>query len=130
MFPDRLGGLVFYSSLPASVRFATNGEFRESMQYRYDSMGNIIEVSENGRMVCRYEYDALNRLTREDNVAFGKTSTWTYDNNGNIVGIPGFASIIKNKNSTLESCQSSVEKNIMIFTLRQYTRTIFLIPIQ
>ena len=73
------------TSLPASVRFATNGEFRESMQYRYDSMGNIIEVSENGRMVCRYEYDALNRLTREDNVAFGKTTTWTYDNNGNIL---------------------------------------------
>ena len=73
------------TSLPASVRYATNGEFRESMQYRYDSMGNIIEVSENGRMVCRYEYDALNRLTREDNVAFGKTSTWTYDNNGNIL---------------------------------------------
>ena len=43
------------TSLPASVRFATNGEFRESLQYRYDSMGNIIEVSENGRMVCRYE---------------------------------------------------------------------------
>lgn len=73
------------TSLPASVRFATNGEFRESMQYRYDSMGNIIEVSENGRMVCRYEYDALNRLTREDNMAFGKTTTWTYDNNGNIL---------------------------------------------
>lgn len=53
-FPDRLGGLVFYS-LPVSVRYATNGEFRESLQYRYDSMGNIIEVSENGRMVCRYE---------------------------------------------------------------------------
>ena len=43
------------TSLPASVRYAANGEFRESMQYRYDSMGNIIEVSENGRMVCRYE---------------------------------------------------------------------------
>lgn len=46
---------VWFFSLPASVRFATNGEFRESLQYRYDSMGNIIEVSENGRMVCRYE---------------------------------------------------------------------------
>ena len=85
IFANRFGGLVFYSSLPASVRFATNGEFRESLQYRYDSMGNIIEVSENGRMICRYEYDALNRLTREDNVAFGKTTTWTYDNNGNIL---------------------------------------------
>ena len=55
------------------------------MQYRYDSMGNIVEVFENGRSACRYEYDALGRLTREDNVAFGKTTTWAYDNNGNIL---------------------------------------------
>ena len=48
-------------------------------------MGNIIEVFENGRSACRYEYDALDRLTREDNVAFGKTTTWAYDNNGNII---------------------------------------------
>ena len=64
------------TSLPASVRFATNGELRESMQYRYDSMGNIIEVSENGRMVCRYE--------------------------------------LQTKSSTLESCQSSVEKTYIV----------------
>ena len=73
------------TNLPSTVRFATNGVFRESMQYRYDSMGNIIEVFENGRSACRYEYDALGRLTREDNVAFGKTTTWAYDNNGNII---------------------------------------------
>ena len=42
-------------------------------------MGNIIEVFENGRSACRYEYDSLGRLTREDNVAFGKTTTWAYD---------------------------------------------------
>ena len=48
-------------------------------------MGNIIEIFENGRSTCRYEYDSLGRLTREDNVAFGKTTTWTYDNNGNII---------------------------------------------
>ena len=48
-------------------------------------MGNIVEVLENGRSACRYEYDALGRLTREDNVAFSKTTTWAYDNNGNIV---------------------------------------------
>ena len=48
-------------------------------------MGNIVEIFENGRSVCRYEYDALGRLTREDNVAFGKTTTWAYDNNGNII---------------------------------------------
>ena len=72
------------TSLPSNVRFATNGVFNESIQYKYDSMGNIIEVFENGRSACRYEYDALGRLTREDNVAFGKTTTWAYDNNGNI----------------------------------------------
>ena len=32
-----------------------------------------------------YEYDSLGRLTREDNNAFGKTTTWAYDNNGNII---------------------------------------------
>ena len=48
-------------------------------------MGNIIEVLANGRSICRYEYDALGRLTREDNVSFGKTITWAYDNNGNII---------------------------------------------
>ena len=73
------------TSLPSNVRFATNGVFNESIQYKYDSMGNIIEVFENGRTACRYEYDALGRLTREDNVAFGKTTTWGYDNNGNII---------------------------------------------
>lgn len=73
------------TNLPSTVRFATNGIFKESVQYKYDSMGNIIEVFENGRSACRYEYDALGRLTREDNVAFGKTTTWAYDNNGNIL---------------------------------------------
>jgi len=71
--------------LPSNVRFATNGVFNESIQYKYDSMGNMIEIFENGRSACRYEYDALGRLTREDNVAFGKTTTWGYDNNGNIL---------------------------------------------
>ncbi|MBE6534412.1 MAG: hypothetical protein E7678_05550 [Ruminococcaceae bacterium] len=73
------------TSLPSTVRFAKNGVFNESIQYKYDSMGNIIEVFENGRSTCRYEYDALGRLTREDNVAFPKTTTWDYDNNGNII---------------------------------------------
>jgi RHS repeat-associated protein len=71
--------------MPSNVRFATNGIFNESIQYKYDSMGNIVEIFENGRSTCRYEYDALGRLTREDNVAFGKTTTWAYDNNGNII---------------------------------------------
>ena len=73
------------TNMPSNVRFATNGVFNESIQYKYDSMGNIVEIFENGRTACRYEYDALGRLTREDNKAFGKTTTWSYDNNGNII---------------------------------------------
>ena len=73
------------TSLPSNVRFATNSVFNESIQYKYDSMGNIVEIFENGRTACRYEYDALGRLTREDNIAFAKTTTWAYDNNGNIL---------------------------------------------
>jgi hypothetical protein len=78
-------------------------------------MGNVSKVFENGKLLASYSYDSVNRLIREDNVAFSKSYFFTYDNNGNIVGIPGFASIIKNKNSTLESCQSSVEKTCSVY---------------
>ena len=83
------------TNLPSNVRFATNGVFNESIQYKYDSMGNIVEVFENGRSVCRYEYDSIGRLTREDNVDFAKTTTWAYDNNGNIVKRREFAFLLK-----------------------------------
>ena len=45
------------TNLPSTVRFANNGVFNESIQYKYDSMGNIIEVFENGISAYRYEYD-------------------------------------------------------------------------
>ena len=48
-------------------------------------MGNIVEVLENGRSLYKYEYDALGRLTREDNQAFKTTKQYVYDNNGNII---------------------------------------------
>ena len=73
------------TSLPSTVRFAKGGVFNDTIQYRYDSMGNIVEILENGRSACRYEYDALGRLTREDNFEFKKTFTFAYDNNGNIL---------------------------------------------
>ena len=39
------------TSLPSTVRFAKGGVFNNTIQYRYDSMGNIVEVLENGRGV-------------------------------------------------------------------------------
>ena len=77
------------TNLPGTIRYAknVNGKmtYTDSTQYRYDCMGNIVEIMENGRTSCRYEYDALNRLTREDNTESGKTRTYSYDNNGNIL---------------------------------------------
>ena len=97
------------TSLPSTVRFAQNGVFKESIQYKYDSMGNIVEVFENGRSACRYEYDALGRLTREDNVAFGKTTTWAYDNNGNILAKYEYALTAKPTNELhLLDCTCSI----------------------
>ena len=54
-------------------------------KYKYDENGNIIEIRENNRLTVRYGYDGLNRLIREDNVRLGKTYTFDYDTNGNIL---------------------------------------------
>ena len=110
------------TSLPSTVRFAENGVFRENIQYRYDNMGNIIEVFENGRSACRYEYDALGRLTREDSVAFSKTTTWAYDNNGNIIARYEYALTAKPTNElhlldceTFDYCYDDNSDQLMSF---------------
>ena len=64
----------------------------ESIKYKYDKMGNICRIDENGAPVVWYKYDALNRLIREDNKSFGKTWLYSYDNKGNISGISGLVS--------------------------------------
>ncbi len=92
-FPDKkLSERISYvkfgdhaTNLPSTIRFGVDGKIDDNLQYKYDSMGNIIKVTENGRQIRRYEYDALGRLIREDNLSFGKTTTWAYDNNGNII---------------------------------------------
>lgn len=57
--------------------------------YTYDGNGNITQISfapadgGSAKVTC-YEYDALNRLTREDNPFTNKTYKFEYDRNGNI----------------------------------------------
>ncbi|MBZ9686147.1 hypothetical protein G9F72_007355 [Clostridium estertheticum] len=67
--------------------------------YGYDKNGNIVTITENGK-VTKYYYNELNELTREDNQVLNKTITYTYDNGGNILnkaecdyttGTPGIA---------------------------------------
>jgi len=69
----------------SSVRYGTGNNITEQVKYRYDKSGNISRIYVNGKLAARYEYDALNRLIREDNEGLNKTTSYSYDNNGNLL---------------------------------------------
>ena len=77
------------TNMPISVYFGKKKgdilSISESVKYKYDRMGNICRIDENGEPVVWYKYDALNRLIREDNKTFKKTWLYSYDNKGNIL---------------------------------------------
>ena len=97
------------TNMPVTVRFGgmRQGSFvrTDNLRYKYDANGNISEVWENGRLSVRYGYDALNRLIREDNRPQGKTWTYTYDNNGNILQKRTFAYTVR-ESAALEEQES------------------------
>ncbi len=68
------------TNLPFAVDFKDG-----RITYKYDKVGNIKEIRENGEIIAKYKYDTLGRLVREDNKPFAKTVTYTYDNCGNIL---------------------------------------------
>lgn len=56
------------------------GNTTKRTRYIYDTKGNITEVRDSfNRQLAEYEYDELNRLTKDGKTEFG------YDNNGNIL---------------------------------------------
>ncbi|MBO5021696.1 MAG: RHS repeat-associated core domain-containing protein, partial [Clostridia bacterium] len=57
-----------------------------NIDYSYDKFGNIkTTTNEFNYSNTRYEYDYLNQLTRDNNSKSGKTTTYNYDNGGNIL---------------------------------------------
>ena len=52
--------------------------------YTYDDVGNITGITQ-GTTSITYEYDAANRLTRENNQVTNQTVTYEYDDFGNIL---------------------------------------------
>ena len=83
------------TNMPGSVYFGKKKgdilSITENIKYKYDRMGNICRIDENGEPVVWYKYDALNRLIREDNKTFKKTWVYSYDNKGNILKQRAFA---------------------------------------
>ena len=89
------------TNMPTTIRFGNKfgDKFAlvDSLRYAYDKMGNIEKVYENGELAIRYQYDALNRLIREDNKVMSTTVLYSYDNNGNILKQRKFAFTLKGK---------------------------------
>lgn len=82
--------------LPQTIRYAKGNTWTDKLRYTYDCMGNISAIYEDERLVSRYEYDSLGRLSREDNRHFGKTKLFFYDNCGNITARHEYAFTLKN----------------------------------
>ena len=82
----------YESHLVSSVTtvFPQNGG-TETLNYTYDSNGNITEILRGTTVLCRYEYDDLGQLVREDNNDLGKTYVWDYDDAGNILSKKTYA---------------------------------------
>jgi len=68
------------TNMPSSITYKDGTK----ISYKYDSMGNIVKVYENGVLVTEYEYDAVGRLVRDNTKRMG-TKVFKYDNKGNIL---------------------------------------------
>ena len=58
-------------------------EVMETLEY--NAAGELASVSRNGERVQQYTYDELGQLIREDNKDIGRSTFYTYDDNGNIL---------------------------------------------
>lgn len=95
------------TNMPLTISYGNNTEngfvVKDRIKYKYDEMGNICEVYENGQFVTEYKYDALGRLVRENNKQFGKTFVFSYDNKGNILTRTEYAFTLKDDDFVKEA---------------------------
>ena len=80
------------TSLQISKYISTIGSTSTTYQYVYDANGNITQIKDaDNNIKCRYTYDDLGQLIREDNSALNKSFTYTYDLAGNITSRKTYA---------------------------------------
>jgi len=78
------GGVQYTTPLVSSLTLKKDSTTTATYSYTYDSLGNILTVSKDDSLIYAYEYDSLNQLTREDDVAQGTSTLFDYDLSGNI----------------------------------------------
>lgn len=83
---NRIGSVSYTKTTSTGTSTLVSG-----YSYTYDDNGNITKVFEGGVEKVRYTYDALNRLTREDNAYLNKTVVYTYDKSGDILNKKEYA---------------------------------------
>ena len=71
------------TNIPVKIIFK-DGSY---ISYKYDNMGNIVRIYENGIIAIEYEYDKLGRLVRENNKKFNESFAFKYDNSGNMIAL-------------------------------------------
>ena len=78
------GGIQYTTPLVSGLTLKQDNVTTTAYSYTYDSLGNVLTVSENGVLTFAYSYDELNQLKREDGVANGIIYLYEYDLSGNI----------------------------------------------
>lgn len=101
-----------------SLRYVVKAARCENIEYSFYRSGNVETVAEDGRLVARYRYDGLNRLTREDNIHFG-TNIYKYDGAGNIVKRATYAFTLKEELGIAE------EEKVYLYAKRGRNRLLF-----
>lgn len=78
-YADGVGGST--TTKVSSVNFFNKGR---TINYTYDSKGNIDTITDNNKSI-KYYYNELNEVIREDNQVLNKTIVYTYNAGGNIL---------------------------------------------
>lgn len=92
----RLKELLINNLYKIKYNFITNGNRTSTVvssvddngilySYKYDKLGNIIEVKKGNSVTNKYYYDEHSELIKDEDFVNNKTTTYSYDNYGNIL---------------------------------------------
>ena len=84
-YTPTIGGVTYTTNVMGNLIYES---IDRTFSYVYDGSGNISNITDRqgtNSTEKTYQYDELNQLIRENDPVAGKTTTYTYDNGGNIL---------------------------------------------